>query len=246
MLACRPMSFPTWLPLLTHILTLTILCRCLTTCTRRVSCSHTLPCAFDRQLGVFSTTCIQMHAGVVTQIASSARVPSVSFPLQSAPSGSSSNAEQVLIGVARDAAFSFYYHEYVLSNQVWHRLCCSITCRSVLTDHNWTHSNLRLLEEAGARLEFFSPLADSLPAGISGLYLGGGYPERHAEALAANRQLRAAVRAFADAGGVIYAECGGMIYLSHSLQLVDGLPADMGASIGRRCPSYTLLRFPSL
>ena len=36
------------------------------------------------------------------------------------------------------------------------------------------------------------------------------------------------MRAFADAGGVIYAECGGMIYLSHSLQSVEGLPADMG------------------
>ena len=79
---------------------------------------------------------------------------------------------------------------------------------------------------------FFSPLSDDLPTGISGLYLGGGYPERHAEGLAANRQLRAAVRAFADAGGVIYAECGGMIYLSHSLQSVDGIPAEMGMSAG--------------
>ncbi len=94
-------------------------------------------------------------------------------------------------------------------------------------------SNLRLLEEAGARLVFFSPLSDGLPAGISGLYFGGGYPERHAEALAANRQLRAAVRAFADAGGVIYAECGGMIYLSHSLQSIEGLPADMGMQPAR-------------
>ena len=91
-------------------------------------------------------------------------------------------------------------------------------------------SNLRLLEEAGARLVAFSPLSDGLPIGISGLYLGGGYPERHAEALAANRQLRAAVRAFAHAGGVIYAECGGMIYLSHSVQSVDGSSAEMGAS----------------
>ena len=39
------------------------------------------------------------------------------------------------------------------------------------------------------------------------------------------------MRAFANAGGVIYAECGGMIYLSHSVQSVDGLSADMGASM---------------
>ena len=112
--------------------------------------------------------------------------------------------------------------------------CLPITCNRHICastsdrDQFYICSNLRRLEEAGARLVAFSPLSDSLPAGISGLYFGGGYPERHAEALAANRQLRAAVRAFADAGGVIYAECGGMIYLSHSLQSVESLPADMG------------------
>ncbi len=47
--------------------------------------------------------------------------------------------------------------------------------------------NLALLEASGARLVRFSPIEQQLPSGASGLYLGGGYPERHARSLAANR-----------------------------------------------------------
>lgn len=108
--------------------------------------------------------------------------------------------------------------------------------------HTWTaafHSdgrnltvcrNLALLEAAGARLVRFSPMEQPLPSGISGLYLGGGYPERHSRSLAANRGLKAAIAAFAQAGGVVYAECGGLMYLSQSLQPLDNLPAAMGAN----------------
>ena len=94
-------------------------------------------------------------------------------------------------------------------------------------------SNLRLLEEAGAQLIFFSPLTDGLPMGISGLYLGGGYPERHVTALASNWQLRSSIRAFAEAGGLIYAECGGLMYLSKSIQPLDDSAANMGTSDAR-------------
>eukprot|EP00891_Asterochloris_glomerata_P004700 jgi/Astpho2/4700/e_gw1.00067.403.1_t len=104
----------------------------------------------------------------------------------------------VRVAVARDAAFSFYYHD-----------------------------NLRLLEEAGADLVTFSPLTEGLPHNIGGLYLGGGYPERHAQQLAANRGLMQAVRAFADGGGVVYAESGGLIALSQSIQPLDELPSRM-------------------
>ena len=69
--------------------------------------------------------------------------------------------------------------------------------------------NLELLRESGAEVVFFSPLTGSLPEGISGIYLGGGYPELHAADLSSRRDLRAAVKAFAEAGGVVYAECGG-------------------------------------
>lgn len=74
-------------------------------------------------------------------------------------------------------------------------------------------------------------MEQALPPGIAGLYLGGGYPERHAKQLAANHGVKAAIAAFACAGGVVYAECGGLMYLSQSLQPVDNLPAAMGTSL---------------
>ena len=91
-----------------------------------------------------------------------------------------------------------------------------------------TCSNLRLLEEAGADLVFFSPIEDCLPANLAGLYLGGGYPEKYAQELSGNKMLLAAVKAFAEAGGVVYAECGGLIYLSQSIQPLQEQPVALG------------------
>ncbi len=89
------------------------------------------------------------------------------------------------IAVAHDAAFHFYYR-----------------------------ANLDMLQHEGAELVFFSPLEDaSLPGDIDGIYLGGGYPEVHAERLAANEAMRRAIRELADDGGCVYAECGGFMYL---------------------------------
>ena len=92
--------------------------------------------------------------------------------------------------------------------------------------------NLALLEKAGAELLFFSPMHDALPQNISGIYFGGGCPERYPEELTANRQLMAAVAAFAEAGGVVYAEYAGLVYLSQSLQPVGNLPYAMGEPRG--------------
>ena len=95
------------------------------------------------------------------------------------------------IGIARDAAFGFYYHD-----------------------------NLEMLRGLGAELVEFSPISDrALPPDLDGMYLGGGYPELHAEALSANASMLAAVEQF-DAP--VYAECGGFMYLTHAIVDADG------------------------
>ena len=105
------------------------------------------------------------------------------------------------LAVARDQAFSFYYAD-----------------------------SLEALQLAGAELIFFSPLNDSgLPA-CDGIYLGGGFPEIFAAGLEANRPMREAVRRAADGGLPVYAECGGLVYLSRSLA-VDGRAYSMAGAI---------------
>jgi cobyrinic acid a,c-diamide synthase len=101
--------------------------------------------------------------------------------------------DAVRIGVPSDSAFSFYYED-----------------------------NLDMLREQGAEIVRFSPVNDSsLPPQLDALYLGGGYPELYAEQLSSNRQMLEEVREFAISGRPVYAECGGMLYLSNSLD-VDG------------------------
>ncbi|RPF39890.1 cobyrinic acid a,c-diamide synthase [Streptomyces sp. Ag109_G2-6] len=79
-----------------------------------------------------------------------------------------------------------------------------------------------LLRAAGAEVVTFDPLRDeALPEGTSGLVIGGGFPEVYAPELSANEPLRAAVAAFAAAGGPVAAECAGLLYLARSL---DGKP----------------------
>ncbi|HZK13777.1 MAG TPA: cobyrinate a,c-diamide synthase, partial [Desulfobaccales bacterium] len=100
----------------------------------------------------------------------------------------------VRLGVARDRAFCFYYPE-----------------------------NLELLEKFGAELVPFSPLTDrELPAGLDGVYLGGGYPELYAERLAANEALKQALKQNAAGGLPIYAECGGLMYLAREILDLEG------------------------
>jgi hypothetical protein len=106
----------------------------------------------------------------------------------------------VRVGIARDAAFCHYFRD-----------------------------NLLALERAGAELAPFSPVAgDPLPPNCKGLLFGGGYPELYARELANNRGLRAAVTAFAAAGGAVYAECGGLAFLSQSISVDFGKAAMCG------------------
>ena len=97
------------------------------------------------------------------------------------------------IGVARDAAFSFYYRE-----------------------------NLLMLEDMGAELVYFSPLADAHVPKVDALIFGGGYPELYAKQLYDNRSMRASVRQALESGMPCHAECGGFLYLGKSLADAEG------------------------
>lgn len=99
--------------------------------------------------------------------------------------------QKPIIAIAYDEVFCFYYED-----------------------------NLRLLREYGAEIVYFSPLHDrNLPEGSSGILLGGGYPELHADKLSANKEMLYDIRTAIQGGMPVVAECGGFMYL-HS-KLID-------------------------
>ena len=116
----------------------------------------------------------------------------------------------VRLGVAWDEAFCFYYRD-----------------------------NLELFEALGAKIVPFSPLRDEAPPPCDGLYLGGGYPELHAEALSRNEAMRRRVREAVLDGLPTIAECGGFMYLTDS---VGGFPM-AGALPGGCANRGKLVRF---
>lgn len=88
-------------------------------------------------------------------------------------------------------------------------------------------ANLDLLRDAGAELCFFSPLAgDALPE-CDAVWLPGGYPELHLQALAQRHDLHAALRAHRDAGKPMLAECGGLLFALDTLADREGHAAQM-------------------
>lgn len=97
------------------------------------------------------------------------------------------------VAVARDAAFCFLYP-----------------------------ANLDCLEDLGARLAFFSPLADRALPECDAVWLPGGYPELHAARLAENRGLWQSLAAHVEVGKPLLAECGGMMALLDSLTDGEG------------------------
>jgi cobyrinic acid a,c-diamide synthase len=94
----------------------------------------------------------------------------------------------IRIAIALDEAFNFYYRD-----------------------------NLELLELAGAELVYFSPVKDSVLPDVEGLYIGGGYPELFAKELEDNISMRESIKHASWEGLPIYAECGGLIYLTQEI-----------------------------
>ncbi|AEB10069.1 cobyrinate a,c-diamide synthase [Desulfobacca acetoxidans] len=106
----------------------------------------------------------------------------------------SSQPSEVRLAVARDRAFCFYYPD-----------------------------NLKWLARCGAEIVPFSPLDDTdLPAEVHGVYLGGGYPELFARQLSSNQAMLRIIRERAGSGMPMYAECGGLMYLSQEIQDLQG------------------------
>lgn len=124
--------------------------------------------------------------------------------------------KEVLIGLAQDEAFCFYYQE-----------------------------NLRQLENMGARLVPFSPIHDKrLPKGIQGILFGGGYPELYPEELSQNKSMIQDIREAFARSMPILAECGGFMYLHEELETRDNKSYSMAGIIqGKAFPTSRLLRF---
>jgi cobyrinic acid a,c-diamide synthase len=102
----------------------------------------------------------------------------------------SQDNQPIKIAVAYDEAFNFYYQD-----------------------------NLDILQELKAEIIYFSPIKDEkLPENIAGLYFGGGFPEIFAEQLANNHKLKQDLQNKIAQKIPIYAECGGMMYLSEIIQ----------------------------
>jgi cobyrinic acid a,c-diamide synthase len=129
--------------------------------------------------------------------------PGTPAPVSGAPARP--GGPPVRLGIARDAAFGFYYP-----------------------------GDLEALRAAGAELVAFDALRDKRLPQVDALYIGGGFPETHMDALAANTDLRAEVRKAIEAGLPAYAECGGLMYLARGIEwngrraeMVGAVPADI-------------------
>ena len=93
-----------------------------------------------------------------------------------------------IVAVALDSSFNFYYHD-----------------------------NLEALRREGAKLKFFSPVSDKKIPKCDLIYIGGGFPEVLGQSLERNTTMRNLIKKHAEEGMPIYAECGGLMYLTKSI-----------------------------
>jgi cobyrinic acid a,c-diamide synthase len=98
------------------------------------------------------------------------------------------NKQKISIAVALDSSFNFYYRD-----------------------------NLEALKREGATLKFFSPLKDKKLPTTDGIYIGGGFPEILGAGLEKNQTMRKKIKQLSEDNLPIYAECGGLMYLTKSI-----------------------------
>jgi cobyrinic acid a,c-diamide synthase len=116
--------------------------------------------------------------------------PATSLPSVARRAKGGAQQPKPRIGILKDSAFQFYYPE-----------------------------NIDALAAGGAEVIFISPLKDSGLPELDALYIGGGFPETHAEQLSNNKNFSLQLKALAKDGLPIYAECGGLMYLGENLVL---------------------------
>jgi cobyrinic acid a,c-diamide synthase len=127
--------------------------------------------------------------------------------------------KKLKIGILRDAAFQFYYEE-----------------------------NLDALRRGGAELVMINAISSQfLPDNLDALYIGGGFPETSAGALAENVSFRRSVREQTEKGLPIYAECGGLIFLGKSIvlqgqeyPLAGVFPVSFGMAVKPQAHGYSI------
>lgn len=128
------------------------------------------------------------------------------------------------IGIIKDSAFQFYYPD-----------------------------NIEALIERGAKIKYISPLNQQIiPLDLDAIYMGGGFPETHAQKLAANTDFKKALKTLAEKGLPIYAECGGFIFLGESIEIdskiypmTEILPVKFGLSELPQGHGYTTVKVVS-
>ena len=165
----------------------------------------------ERHLGLIptveGTVAQQWYDGVINQVEATMDVDAILKLAQSAKTPSASPTvypevalpSRATIAVAQDMAFNFYYQD-----------------------------SLDLLTAWGAEIAPFSPLEDEkLPAGASGIYLGGGFPELFASHLSDNKPMHQSIMEAVASGVPVYAECGGLMYLGKSLSDLEGVTHPM-------------------
>jgi len=143
-------------------------------------------------------------------------MPGADFGTGQVSRGEEAGGNRPVVAVAKDDAFCFYYAD-----------------------------NIRMLEEYGAKIKYFSPLWDEkLPEPCHALLIGGGYPELYAKQLSQNFVMRRLIKKAVESKMPVVAECGGFLYLHSMLEDKDGACYEMAGAIPGTCyDTGKLVRF---